>query len=1257
MDFFQIKERTTKNGSIEVYPDFKVCRSKDLMIRGKMFYAIWNNETNLWTTDEYEVQQIVDKLLYEYQTKISNRGQVVQVKAMSDFSSNSWSEFRKYINQISDNHHQLDQHLCFADDVVQKKDYVSRKLSYNLYEGSIDAYEELIGTLYEPEEREKLEWVVGAIISGDARNIQKFLVLYGDAGSGKSTFINLVQALFEGYYTTFDASSITKSNNQFATEVFKHNPLVAIQHDGDLSKIEDNSKLNSIISHEEMSMNEKYKSAYSMRTNAFLIMGTNKPVKITDAKSGIIRRLIDVRPSGNTVPNRRYHTLVSQMDFELGAIAQHCLNVYRSLGKNYYSGYKPLAMMLQTDVFFNFIEHQYFTFKEQDGVTLTQAYDMYKQYADDSLIDFKLPKHKFREELKNYFKDYFDITRIADKQVRSYYGGFLHKKLEGSTNDAPKEKPNSLVMDDEGSILDDICSDCQAQLATSTGTPKYAWDNVKTTLKDINTKLLHYVRLQENHIVIDFDLKDEQGNKSLDLNLKAASEWPATYSEISKGGSGIHLHYFYDGDITKLESVFAPNIEILTPVGKKALRRKLTKCNNVEIKVLHGGLPMKGEDKPVVNKDIVYNEKIIRSMIEKNLNKEYHQSTKSSMDFIKQILEEAYSSGIPYDVTDMRKRISIFATNSSNQAKECNKILRELKLKSESISVNHENFKDEQLYFFDAEVFPNLFVLVYKPKGKPAIKLINPTAKELEHLLDLKLVGFNCKRYDNHILYARYIGKTIDELYQVSQDIIHNKKNTMYSEAYNLSYTDIYCFASKKQGLKKYEIEMGIHHMELGLPWDEPVPEELWEKVVEYCVNDVEATEATFDYLSEDWIARQILAELAEMTVNDSTQNLAAKILFGGDRNPQQHFEYVDLSEMFPGYKYEFGKSTYRDEEIGEGGLVRATIGYHTKVKIADVISMHPNSLINMNHFGKYTARFVELVRARIAIKEKRFDDARAMLNGVLIKYLEDVTKIKSLAYSLKIVINIVYGMTSAKFANPFKDPRNVDNIVAKRGALFMVDLYHAARDRGYNPIHIKTDSIKYPNATQEMLDFTIEFGRKYGYEFEIEPAKDNTHAVYEKMVLVNKSTYIAKSQDGWTAVGEQFAVPYVYKTLFTKEELVFEDFCETKSVTTALYLNYTPETNDNMVFVGKVGSFVPVLKGGMLMREKDGSYHAANGTKGHLWELAEIVKATNSFDNIDFSYFDNLCLEAKKEIDKYVPYEEFISDSIDFDDDKLPWD
>ena len=86
-------------------------------------------------------------------------------------------------------------------------------------------------------------------------------------------FLTLFKKLFEGYYTTFEAKALTSSSNSFSTEVFRENPLVAIQHDGDLSKIEDNTKLNSIISHEEMTMNEKYKPSYMARSNAFSFYG------------------------------------------------------------------------------------------------------------------------------------------------------------------------------------------------------------------------------------------------------------------------------------------------------------------------------------------------------------------------------------------------------------------------------------------------------------------------------------------------------------------------------------------------------------------------------------------------------------------------------------------------------------------------------------------------------------------------------------------------------------------------------------------------------------------------------------------------------------------------------------------------------------------------------------------------------------------------------------------------------------------------
>ena len=206
------------------------------------------------------------------------------------------------------------------------------------------------------------------------------------------------------------------------------------------------------------------------------------------------------------------------------------------MGKNYYNAYKPLDMIYQTDVFFNFVESNYYIFKEEDGVTLKQAYDMYKTYCDESLVDFKLPRHKFREELKNYFKTFSEVSRVNGKQVRSYYSTFLTDKFTNIVEAEADDTPSSIVLDSEKSIFDEVYHDAYAQYANEHEIPAKRWAYVKTRLSDINTRKLHYVKLPEKHIVIDFDLKDDKGNKSLERNLDAAAKWPPTYSELSKSG-------------------------------------------------------------------------------------------------------------------------------------------------------------------------------------------------------------------------------------------------------------------------------------------------------------------------------------------------------------------------------------------------------------------------------------------------------------------------------------------------------------------------------------------------------------------------------------------------------------------------------------------------------------------------------------------------------------------------------------------------
>ena len=223
----------------------------------------------------------------------------------------------------------------------------------------------------------------------------------------------------------------------------------------------------------------------------------------------------------------------------------------------------------------------------------------------------------------------------------------------------------------------------------------------------------------------------------------------------------------------------------------------------------------------------------------------------------------------------------------------------------------------------------------------------------------------------------------------------------------------------------------------------------------------------------------------------------------------EPHGEEKSLLPYFPGYKFENGKSTYRGVEVGEGGCVRARPGMYGNVVLLDVASMHPHSTIMEVLFGvEFTKRFTEIVEGRVHIKHKAWEKVDKMLNGALTPYIQKVINGEmtagDLANALKIAINSVYGLTAAGFDNAFRDPRNIDNIVAKRGALFMIDLKYAVEERGFTVAHIKTDSIKIPNATKEIIDFVMEFGKKYGYEFEHE-------ATYSKMCLVNNAVYIAK--------------------------------------------------------------------------------------------------------------------------------------------------
>ena len=1351
VDFFKIEWDEKKSG-YEIFPDFQVIKSRDLIARGNDFYAIWVEDRGLWSTDENDVIAIVDgevdRFVRECKDCFDAR---VRARHMISARTRLIDEFHKYCQkQLRSTNKTLDEKIIFSNTKVKKTDYASKKLPYPLEKGSYESYDKLMSVLYSPEERHKLEWAIGAVISGDSKDIQKFIVLYGAPKSGKSTFLNILQKLFTideqkgtGYWAAFDAKVLGQAGKDFAFEAFRDNPLIAIQHDGDLSKIEDNTRLNSLVSHETVLMNVKFRSSYPARINSFLFMGTNKPVKITDAKSGILRRLIDVHPTGDRVPSAEYTKLMKQINFELGAIAYHCLEVYQE-DPGAYDQYVPTMMLDASNDFYNFITDEFYEFGPEDGIGRQAAWEKYVQYCDKMKVRYPFPYRAFKEEFAAYFDELYERFTLEDgTRVRNYYRCLNLEKFKPKNDISPpkkqQEKPKGWIeLKKQHSLLDDILESCPAQYATSDEIPLKSWDETKSILSALNTSKLHYVLVPLNHIVIDFDIPDENGNKSLERNLEAANKWPKTYAEVSKSGCAIHLHYIFTGDPELLERVYDDHIEIKVFSGKQSLRRKLTLCNDIPVATISSGLPMKGE-KPMVNTKRVKTQTGLVKQIKRNLNKEVFDSTRQSMSMIAKLVEEAYESGMEYDISDMYGALMTFALNSTNNSQYCLKLLNKMHLKSdgELEPANDISEDDEsKLVFYDIEVFPNLLVICWKMRGKdnPVVKMINPDPEEVRKFIEsYRLVGFNCRKYDNHIVYGRaYYEDSIPDCYKRSVNIIQ-KKTGFIGEGYNVSETDVLDFSAKKQSLKKFEIEYGAHHQELGIPWDRPVPEELWETVADYCCNDVLATELTFENRYGDYEARKILCALANIfckriksCYNDTTNTLTGRIMFGDDKEPQKEFIYTDLAtgeqfamdgsrvepegtfdicNAFPGYEFKDGKNMYRGEDVGFGGYVYAEEGMYSNVVTFDLISAHPTSMIKMTLFGeRYTQQLKNLFDLRVALKHKDFDTARKMFDGALIPYLTDEAAAKALSGALKIAINSIYGLTSAHFQNPFYDPRNKNNIVALRAALFMVPLRDAIQEKGFQVCHIKTDSIKVVNPTKDISDFIYAFGRKYGYEFEVEHK-------FKKFCLVNKATYIAKCADDdpespgqWTATGAQFAVPYVFKTLFSHEPIDISDLCETKEVRTAIYLDASEKLPDvgreeaelkklrsdfvkngnpeyehfldiprvkelkeaiakghSYRFVGRVGQFCPILPGhggAYLMREttneKTGEtlYSSVTGASDYLWQESEVVKNLKLEKWINKDYYKKLVDDAVHDISEFGDFEWFVSD----DNDIPPW-
>lgn len=1344
-DFLRVSKTWDNKKSRYVYAPKFVVKStiKDLMIRSKDFYAIFNEETGLWETDDSKAIEMIDRQVREYAQEDAGENLADEehgplIKLIADTDNrliDAWHRFCQ--KDLRDRWVSLDQKIIFSNQTPKRDDYASKKLSYPLQEEPAPYYNKLCEQLYLPEERDKWEWFIGCIIAGDSRKIQKMLVFYGEPGTGKSTIIGKVIAEnllggFDGYATKFEANNLA-SRDSFGTDFLEHDSVLAYDDDAELGMISSKTTLNKIISHESIRVNAKFKSPFIIKPNCLLIVGSNEPVQMSP-NSGMNRRLIDVRPTGNRLSSHDYDICVEQLPFERSGIAWQCLQTYKKLGRHYYDHYIAEDMLSRTSPFQNFVVENYFQLK--DGVTLANAYRMYTEYAEACKFKNVLPRYKFRDTLKLYFQTYENMKFDGLKVERIG----MKPAIVESIDISEVHDTSWLNFNCTESLLDEIFADCPAQYANDSEHPSFVWNNVKTKLKDLDTGKLHYVLPPSSkYITIDLDIHDpETGEKSFELNKEAASKFPPTYAELSKSGQGIHLTYIYTGgDPEELACKYAREIEVKVFAGKSSLRRMVTKCNDIPIATMSSGLPLK-ERKKVLNEEGFENEKKLIATIKKALRKEYDTlpSTKTNIDFIEMLLKEAYTSGKTYDVRCLQPGVRNFALNSTNRAQYCLEAVSRMFFCSKDVEEQEHEISDvangnadynlRPIIFLDCEIFPSydqalkmgvdvsdipkdtpaLFLVNWKLEGEKAVvnREINPSPDLIHKIFSLyRIIGFNNRNYDNHMLYARSQGFSSEELFNLSQRLVGKEPmKARFGQAYNISYTDIYDFmsAGNKMSLKKWEIKLGLKHLEWNHPWDKPVPVNQWIKVAEYCDNDVLSTEAVFNCkaVHGDFIAREILAALAEPyggTVNSTTNQLTNMIVFEGSKNPG--LVYTDFStgkifgpgepftvpvlnwdqyealgddwsgvtpinsNHFPGYhlvRDDKGKlhNMYRGVDVKFGGYVYATPNMYGRVITKDVASMHPHSIKELNLFGDYTKNYVDLMEARVLIKHKNYAEAKKLFHGALAPYLTNDKDAKALSNALKTALNSAYGLTSAKFKNMMRDPRNVNNIVALRGALVMKTLQDEVEKRGFTVVHIKTDSIKIASPTKDILDFIDEFGKKYGYTYEVEHT-------WERLCLVNDAVYVGKHDlddpdyisdpEGseeefpgrWEAIGAQFKVPYVFKSLFTHRPIIFDDLCTTFNVQEgSLHLIFDKaDGGEEDEFIGRVGLFTPMREhGGTLYRIKDDTRSAPSGTKGYFWMESDRVKSAGLEDCIDENYYKTLCDEAIETISQYGDFTMF---------------
>lgn len=319
--------------------------------------------------------------------------------------------FKNGLLKVTKEGYELVEH---APDIVtiHRFDYDFEPLSYkdSLY------YTGLMYALYDDMEKVRfLQQYAGACLMPNARLMKTALIVTGGKGTGKSTFIEPLQGMMKGLYSSFGLKTIEE--NRFAlSDLIDKKCILSTENSG--RPLESCDNLKRLIQGESISSDRKNLSTVELSLNLAIIMGMNRIPKFNDPSDAIFDRLhfikFERKIRGTKTEDPHFIEKIIKNEQEMLAVINFALDGLLDLKRNDYKLNVPKSVqgikeevLLANNPFNSWLVNCVEMGKTTDYVSLKELYNSYLGYcmAELSIEGVEARNECSQDEMKTRLRD------------------------------------------------------------------------------------------------------------------------------------------------------------------------------------------------------------------------------------------------------------------------------------------------------------------------------------------------------------------------------------------------------------------------------------------------------------------------------------------------------------------------------------------------------------------------------------------------------------------------------------------------------------------------------------------------------------------------------------------------------------------------------------------------------------------------------------------------------------------------------------